>query len=98
MKLRGREGKYIFKKAMASQLPDGILNRKKMGFAIPLGRWFRNELKDVAHSALFDKPDGVLDPAFLKTIWNQHQKGYYDRSHHLWAVMMFRRWKAAFLS
>jgi asparagine synthase (glutamine-hydrolysing) len=98
LKLRGREGKYIFKKAMASQLPDGILNRKKMGFAIPLGRWFRNELKEAAHSALFDKPDGVLDPAFLKTIWNQHQKGHYDRSHHLWAVMMFRRWKAAFSS
>jgi len=98
LKLRGREGKYIFKKAMASELPDGILNRKKMGFAIPLGRWFRNELKDVAHSTLFDNPDGVLDPVFLKNIWNQHQKGYYDRSHHLWAVMMFRRWKAAFSS
>jgi asparagine synthase (glutamine-hydrolysing) len=98
LKLRGREGKYIFKKAMASELPDGILNRKKMGFAIPLGRWFRHELKDVAHSTLFDSPDGVLDPAFLKTIWNQHQRGYYDRSQHLWAVMMFRRWKAAFSS
>jgi asparagine synthase (glutamine-hydrolysing) len=96
LKLKGRSGKHIFKKAMARELPDGILNRKKMGFAIPLDRWFRNELKDVAHSTLFDSADGILDQSFLKTIWNQHQKGLYDRSQHLWAVLMFRRWRAAF--
>lgn len=96
LKLKGRTGKHIFKKAMAPKLPDGILNRKKMGFAIPLDRWFRNELKDVAYSTLFDSADGILDQDFLKTIWNQHQKGLYDRSQHLWAVMMFRRWKTAF--
>jgi asparagine synthase (glutamine-hydrolysing) len=96
LKLRGRTGKYIFKKAMSSALPDGILNRKKMGFAIPLGRWFRNELKDVAYSTLFDSADGILDPGFLKKIWNQHQRGHYDRSQHLWAVLMFRKWKASF--
>ena len=96
LKLRGRTGKHIFKKAMASKLPDGILNRKKMGFAIPLDRWFRNELKDVAYSTLFDNADGILDQGFLKAIWNQHQKGLYNRSQHLWAVMMFRRWKTAF--
>ena len=89
-------GKYIFKKSMSSALPDGILNRKKMGFAIPLGRWFRNELKDVTYSTLFDSTDGILDPAFLKKIWSQHQRGHYDRSQHLWAVLMFGKWKASF--
>jgi asparagine synthase (glutamine-hydrolysing) len=96
LKLRGRIGKYIFKKSMSSALPDGILNRKKMGFAIPLGRWFRNELKDVTYSTLFDSTDGILDQGFLKKIWNQHQRGHYDRSQHLWAVLMFRKWKASF--
>ncbi len=96
LKLLGRTGKYIFKKAMAAELPDGILNRKKMGFAIPLDRWFRNELRDVTEQVLFDTEDGILDPGFLKTIWNQHQRGNYDRSQHLWAVLMFRKWKAAF--
>jgi len=96
LKLRGRTGKYIFKKAMASELPDGILNRKKMGFAIPLARWFRNELREVTYSALFDNADGILDSGFLKTIWDQHQRGHYDRAQHLWAVLMFRKWKSAF--
>jgi asparagine synthase (glutamine-hydrolysing) len=95
-KLRGRTGKYIFKRAMASMLPDGILNRRKMGFAIPLNRWFRSELKDVTYQTLFETMDGILDPAFLRTIWNQHQRGQYDRAQHLWAVLMFRKWKSAF--
>ncbi|HKT48011.1 MAG TPA: XrtA/PEP-CTERM system amidotransferase [Candidatus Acidoferrales bacterium] len=96
LKLRGRTGKYIFKKAMASELPDGILNRKKMGFAIPLARWFREELRDLTQSILFDSADGILNPAFLNKIWEQHQRGQYDRSQHLWAVLMFRKWKSAF--
>jgi asparagine synthase (glutamine-hydrolysing) len=96
MKLRGREGKYIFKRTMAPILPHGILNRRKQGFAIPLARWFRQELKGMAEASLFGTPDGILDPGFLKKIWNQHQRGQYDRSPHLWSVLMFRKWKEMF--
>jgi asparagine synthase (glutamine-hydrolysing) len=96
MKLRGRQGKLIFKKAMAKMLPTDILDRRKQGFAIPLNRWFRKELKDMTYEAIFSSPDGILDPVFLKRIWDQHQKGYYDRSAHLWAVLMFRKWKEKF--
>jgi asparagine synthase (glutamine-hydrolysing) len=96
LKLRGRKGKYIFKKAMTSILPDDILHRRKQGFAIPLGRWFRRELREVTEDTLFGSTDGILDPKFLKKIWNQHQRGHYERSAHLWAVLMFRKWKETF--
>jgi len=96
MKLRGQTGKYIFKKAMASVLPREILDRNKQGFAIPLSGWFRQELKAMAEEALFGEPDGILDPAFLKRIWMQHQRVQYDRSPHLWSVLMFRKWKEMF--
>jgi asparagine synthase (glutamine-hydrolysing) len=96
LKLRGRTGKYIFKKALGSVLPDDILHRRKQGFAIPLGRWFRQELREVTEKTLLGSDDGILNSTFLKTIWNQHQGGRYDRSAHLWAVLMFRKWKAAF--
>lgn len=98
LKLRGRHGKYIFKKSMAEVLPPGILSRRKQGFAIPLDRWFREELKDMAYEAMFSSPDGILEPTYLRKIWDQHQKGYYDRSAHLWAVMMFRKWKDKFVA
>jgi asparagine synthase (glutamine-hydrolysing) len=96
LKLRGRIGKYIFKRAMAPILPDDILHRRKQGFAIPLGRWFRQELREVTEETLFGSTDGILDSTFLKKIWDQHQSGRYDRSAHLWAVLMFRKWKESF--
>jgi asparagine synthase (glutamine-hydrolysing) len=96
LKLSGGTGKYIFKKALSAVLPQSILERKKQGFAIPLARWFRGELKGMAEEALFGAPDRILDQSFLKKIWVQHQRMQYDRSPHLWAVLMFRKWKETF--
>jgi asparagine synthase (glutamine-hydrolysing) len=96
LKLVGRNGKYIFKKAMAALLQTEILDRKKQGFAVPLDRWFREDLSDLTYDALFSSDDGILSPSFLKKIWGQHQKGQYNRSAHLWSVLMFRKWKEAF--
>jgi asparagine synthase (glutamine-hydrolysing) len=96
LKLRGRTGKYIFKKAMAGSLPPKTVGRKKQGFAIPLARWFRGELRDLAHETLFGSDDGILNLEYLKKIWDQHQKAHHDRSAHLWSVLMFRKWKETF--
>jgi asparagine synthase (glutamine-hydrolysing) len=96
MKLRGTCGKYIFKKAMADILPHDILHRRKQGFAVPLARWFRGELRDLAHDAIFSRDDGVLNKTYLNTIWNEHQNETYDRSPHLWAVLMYREWREKF--
>jgi len=96
MKLRGRSGKYILKQSLKSILPSEILFRPKQGFAIPLDRWFRNELKDLAYESLFRANDGILDAGFLKKIWQQHQSGHYDRSAHLWSILMFRQWQETF--
>jgi len=98
LKLRGKSGKYIFKKAMAEALPHDILHRRKQGFAVPLARWFRKELRDLAHEAIFSRDDGVLDPKYLRRIWDEHQSGTSDRSSHLWAVLMYREWHEKFQS
>jgi asparagine synthase (glutamine-hydrolysing) len=96
LKLRGRTGKYIFKKAIASQVPAEVLERRKQGFAVPLNRWFRGELRDLTHETLFGADDGILDRSFLHKIWEQHQRNTYDRSSHLWAVLMYRKWRMMF--
>lgn len=96
LKLRGRVGKYIFKKAIADQVPAEVLDRRKQGFAVPLNRWFRGELRELTHESLFAVDDGILDRNFLRKIWNQHQNGTYDRSSHLWAVLMYRKWRLMF--
>ena len=97
LKLNGRTGKLIFKKMMSSALSDDILHRSKQGFAVPLDRWFREELRDMAYDAIFSSADdGLLDRRFLKMIWDQHQQRRYDRSAHLWTVLMFQKWKETF--
>ena len=96
LKLHGGEGKYILKKSLEPVLPHDILYRSKMGFAVPLHKWFREDLKDVAYSAIFDSTDGLLDKKFLKKVWNDHQAGTFNRSAYLWSVLMFRKWQSTF--
>ena len=96
LKLKNGIGKYIFKKALEPVLPQNILYRAKQGFAIPLNAWFKNELYDMARQVIVDTDDGILDRRFLSKIWDQHQKGHYDRSALLWATLMFRKWQKTF--
>jgi asparagine synthase (glutamine-hydrolysing) len=96
LKLRQREGKYILKKAMEPILPKEILYRRKQGFAIPLDHWFRKELREFARPALLESDDAILNPSYVRKIWDQHQKGTFDRSAYLWTVLMFRAWKNKF--
>jgi asparagine synthase (glutamine-hydrolysing) len=97
LKLHARTGKYIFKKAMEPLLPHDILYRSKQGFAIPLNRWFRKELKDLGYDLVGSgNKDGILDGNYLSKIWKQHQAGTFDRSAYLWTVLMFRKWQQVF--
>jgi asparagine synthase (glutamine-hydrolysing) len=93
LKLRKGQGKYILRKSLQNVLPPDVLNRAKKGFAIPVAEWFRGELKDFAHDALFQHPDGVLDHAFLTRCWKQHQRKQRDWSALLWSVLMFKTWQ-----
>ncbi len=95
-KLQGRNGKFILKRAMQDILPHDVLHRRKQGFAVPLNRWFRGELKEMAYEEIVNRDDGILNPRMLKKMWGQHQAGHYDRSPHLWSVLMYRKWREMF--
>jgi asparagine synthase (glutamine-hydrolysing) len=96
LKLAGTSGKYIFKKALEPILPHETLSRRKHGFGVPINTWFRRELRDFAHDALFASDDEVLNRAYLLKVWQQHQARQVDRSGPLWAVLMYLQWKKAF--
>ena len=93
LKLHGGQGKYIFKKALERVLPADVLNRRKKGFSVPVAEWFRGELKEFAHEALFRRQDELLNNTFLTSCWKQHQRGQRDWSPLLWCVLMFRTWQ-----
>ncbi|MEO6723924.1 MAG: asparagine synthase-related protein, partial [Blastocatellia bacterium] len=98
-KLRGRTGKYIFKRAMSRLLPPEILTRRKQGFVVPLAEWLRGDLRELAESALFDSVanDGWLEQQAVAKLWQQHQSGWRDYSRPLWAILMFRMWQRTFV-
>jgi asparagine synthase (glutamine-hydrolysing) len=99
LKLRGREGKYIFKRAMNNLLPREILSRPKQGFVAPLAEWLRGDLREFANHALFDaaSQDGLLNSSVVARLWNEHQSGRRDFSRPLWAILMFRLWQRNFV-
>ena len=97
LKLRGTSGKHILKKAFSGLLSENILYRPKMGFAVPLERWFRVELKDMAYSTLFDgKGDGLVNVGAVEKIWKEHQSGLHNRATELWTLLMYQLWKKQF--
>ena len=92
MKLRGREGKYLFKKALEPRLPREILYRPKMGFAVPLAGWFRGPLRERVREAVLGETmadSGLFDRGYLKRLVEQHQSGVRDYSASLWTLLMF---------
>ncbi len=91
-KLRGQEGKYVLKKALEPYLPDSILYRPKMGFAVPLANWFRGPLRNKLRSTVMGSrlaETGYLNPDYLKQMLDQHESGIRDNSTPLWSVLMF---------
>ncbi|MEK7744125.1 MAG: asparagine synthase (glutamine-hydrolyzing) [Elusimicrobiota bacterium] len=95
-KLKGLKGhKWILKKAFLDLLPASIRRRGKMGFGIPLGPWFRGRLKSYWEELVLSPEAlgrGYFEPAALKTIWEQHQRGTRDHGYRLWALLMLELW------
>ena len=92
LKLKGAEGKYLLKKAMEPHLPNDVLYRPKMGFAVPLARWFRGPLKQrVRDSLLGDNmlSCGLFNADVLQQLVREHEGGQHDNSTPLWTLLMF---------
>lgn len=91
-KLRGQEGKSIFKKSLEPYLPANILYRDKMGFSVPLANWFRGPLKQRVRDAILGPRllgTGMFNDVFLRHIVTTHQAGIRDYSAAIWALLMF---------
>jgi asparagine synthase (glutamine-hydrolysing) len=92
MKVRGQEGKFLLKKALEPQLPTEVLYRPKMGFAVPLTRWFRGPLKERVREAVLGPrlaETGWFDQGYLNHLIDAHQSGARDYSAPLWTLLMF---------
>jgi len=92
LKIKGNEGKFLFKKALEPMLPNDVLYRRKMGFAVPLARWFRGPLKDRVREAVLGETlaaTGFFERRYLQHLLDAHQSGARDYSARLWSLVMF---------
>jgi asparagine synthase (glutamine-hydrolysing) len=91
-KVRGQEGKYVLKKAMEPHLPQEIMYRPKMGFAVPMARWFRGPLRQRVQDGILGSTlaeTGIFDRRVLQHLVDAHQSGARDYSAPLWTTLMF---------
>ena len=91
-KIRGQEGKFLLKKAMEPLLPDDVLYRPKMGFAVPLARWFRGPLKQRVQDSILGArlaDTGWFNHDYLQHLVIAHNNGSRDYSASIWTLLMF---------
>lgn len=99
LKLRGWTTKYVLRQSMKGLLPDAILSRPKMGFPVPIGKWFRGAYASVIDDyVLSDRAQsrGIFDREFVGSLVKRHQAGG-DHSERLWALVNFEIWQRQFL-
>ena len=92
LKLKGREGKYLFKRALEPLLPRAVLYRPKQGFAVPIERWFRDELAEPVRATLLGPrlaQCGYFEPRFLARVVREHQAGLRNFTPLIWSLFMF---------
>jgi asparagine synthase (glutamine-hydrolysing) len=100
LKLRGMTTKYILKRMLEGLVPRKIIQRKKHGFAVPVGHWFRTIYKEYIRETLL-APDamrrGYFNEETLRRLIDEHQSGKRDHGHRLWALLTFEMWHRIFI-
>ena len=95
LRLRGGRSKVVLKEAFQEFLPPVLKNRPKMGFGVPLDRWFRNELREEVRSVLLDPVAlgrGIFDPREVEKIVDDHLNQKRDNAYKIWALLMLELW------
>jgi asparagine synthase (glutamine-hydrolysing) len=93
-KRRGGRGKIVLREVAAELLPREILERPKHGFGVPLGDWFRGELRPMVQDTLLSTPrlGRRLRVEAVREIFEEHVSGRADRGHQLWTLLTLELW------
>jgi len=95
MKLRGLIGKHLLRALFRDDLPPAVLDRRKMGFGVPIERWFRAELREMAYDLLLDGPArarGYFRPEVVREWLDRHVQGRANHHSQLWTLLMLELW------
>jgi len=100
LKLRRLTGKYLLKKILRKLLPTENLTRRKMGFGVPIGHWFRGKMQPFLREVILSEKAlgrGLFRPEAVKQLVDLHVRGERDYSHQLWTLLMLELWFNRFI-
>jgi len=100
LKLRGLTGKYLLKKVLRKLLPSENLDRRKMGFGVPVGHWFRGKMQPFLREVLLSEKAlrrGLFKPETVKQLIELHTRAERDYSAQLWTLLMLELWFNRFI-
>lgn len=98
--LKTKDGttKYILRKAAEGIVPDHVLNRKKLGFPVPIRHWLKNEMHDWAITIIKEsETDAYIDKSYVLRLLEDHCANKADYSRKIWTVLIFMIWHKIFV-
>jgi asparagine synthase (glutamine-hydrolysing) len=100
MKYQPGHLKTLTKRVLGKSFPEEFINRPKMGFGVPIGKWLRGPLQPLMRELLLGEPlrrRGLFNQAYIKSMIERHVSGREDSQYRLWTLMTFEAWARTFL-
>jgi asparagine synthase (glutamine-hydrolysing) len=93
--VKNNDPKYLLKKAAERLLPKKVIYRPKMGFAVPIADWLRNEWKDISRDLVLSDQSFVknyFNPKFVSRIFSEHKTRRRNHDYLIWTLMVLEMW------
>ena len=95
---RDRTSKWALKQILKRYIDNRLVDRPKMGFAVPMDEWLRGDLREWAADTLaIDvlKGQGIYNHNAIASIWSEHQSGKRDWGQVIWSAALLTDWVSA---
>ncbi|GAA4415860.1 asparagine synthase (glutamine-hydrolyzing) [Actinokineospora soli] len=90
--------KFALRQALRRVVPPHVLNRRKLGFPVPIRLWLRDEMYDWARAIILEsQTDALLDKNAVLKLLDEHRAGTLDHSRRIWALLVFMLWHGIFI-
>jgi len=100
LKMNRFRTKYLLKKVAAKLVPHEVIYRRKMGFGVPIGKWFKKEMKDYVRDILLSEnaaSRGIVRPQKVRQIVDEHISGKVDHAFPIWSLLVMELWFRRFI-
>ncbi len=100
LKMRRFETKSLLKKVALRLVPKEAIYRRKMGFGVPVGKWFRGEMKDFVREVLLSQKSlerGIVKPEMIRKYVEEHTDATRDHAFQIWTLLMLELWFQRFI-